>query len=143
MKARRGEDGIVTLWVLAVCAMVLFVGGITLDLWRGIATQRAVSAAVDGAAVAGASGLDEAAFRGSGGDVVQLDPALARELAAESLAAQPVSEKLVDVAIEVTPARITVRAGRRMEFTLLKVFLPREEPLLVHASSSVDPRRLP
>ncbi|MBW3642288.1 MAG: hypothetical protein KY447_05175 [Actinobacteria bacterium] len=143
MKAGRGEDGVVTLWVLAVCAMALFVGGITLDLWRGIATQRAVSAAVDGAAVAGASGLDEAAFRGSGGDVVQLDLALARELAAETLAAQPAGEKLVDVAIEVTPARITVRAGRRMEFTLLKVFLPREEPLLVHASSSVDPRRLP
>lgn len=143
MKARRGEDGVVTLWVLAVCAMVLFVGGITLDLWRGVATQRAVSAAVDGAAVAGASGLDEPAFRGSGGEVVQLDLALARELAAESLAAQPASEKLIDVDIEVTPARITVRAGRRMEFTLLKVFLPREEPLLVQASSSVDPRRLP
>lgn len=142
MKAGRGEDGVVTLWVLAVCAMVLFVGGITLDLWRGVATQRAVSAAVDGAAVAGASGLDEPAFRGSGGEVVQLDPALARELAAESLAAQPASEKLIDVDIEVTPARITVRAGRRMEFTLLKVFLPREEPLLVQASSSVDPRRL-
>ncbi|MDP9389228.1 MAG: hypothetical protein M3Q48_15260 [Actinomycetota bacterium] len=123
--------------------MVLFVGGITLDLWRAVATQRAVSAAVDGAAVAGSSGLDETAFRGSGGEVVQLDPGLARQLATDSLAGQPGSDKLVDVAIEATSARITVRAGRRIDFTLLKVFLPREDPLVVHASSSVDPRRLP
>ena len=143
MRRHRAEDGIVTLWVLGVCAMVLFVGGITLDLWRAVATQRAVSAAVDGAAVAGSSGLDEQAFRTSGGELVQLDPALARQLAAESLVAQPGRDKLVDVAIEVTPARITVRAGRRTDFTLLKVFLPREDPLVVHASSSVDPRRLP
>ena len=142
---RRPDDdaGFVTLWVLAVCAMVLFVGGITLDLWRAVATQRAVSAAVDGAAVAASSGLDEPAFRASGGEIVQLDPRLARQLAAESLAAEPGSDKLVDVAIEATPARVTVRAGRRMDFTLLKVFLPREDPLVVHASSSVDPRRLP
>ncbi|MDP9402234.1 MAG: pilus assembly protein TadG-related protein [Actinomycetota bacterium] len=143
MRRPRDQDGFVTLWVLGVCAMVLFVGGITLDLWRAVATQRAVSAAVDGAAVAGSSGLDEAAFRGSGGDVVQLDPGLARQLAADSLGAQPGSDKLVDVAIEATPARITVRAGRRMDFALLKVFLPREDPLVLHASSSVDPRRLP
>lgn len=123
--------------------MVLFIGGITLDLWRAVAIQRAVSAAVDGAAVAGSSGLDESAFRTSGGEVVQLDPQVARQLAAESLTYLPGREKLVDVAIEATPARITVRAGRRMDFTLLKVFLPREDPLVVHASSSVDPRRLP
>lgn len=123
--------------------MVLFIGGITLDLWRAVAIQRAVSAAVDGAAVAGSSGLDESAFRASGGEVVQLDPHVARQLAAESLTYLPGREKLVDVAIEATPARITVRAGRRMDFTLLKVFLPREDPLVVHASSSVDPRRLP
>ncbi len=143
MRRSGGEDGIVTLWVLGVCAMVLFVGGITLDLWRAVATQRAVSAAVDAAAVAGSSGLDEPAFRRSGGEVVQLDPRLARELAADSLSAQPGRDRLVDVAIEASPARITVRAGRRMDFTLLKVFLSREDPLVLHASSSVDPRRLP
>jgi len=143
MRRPGDQCGFVTLWVLGVCAMVLFVGGITLDLWRAVAVQRAVSAAVDGAAVAGSSGLDEPAFRGSGGEVVHLDPGLARQLATESLAGQPGSDKLVDVAIEATSARITVRAGRRIDFTLLKVFLPREDPLVVHASSSVDPRRVP
>ena len=140
---RREEGGYVTIWVLGVAMMMLFMGGISLELWRAAATQRSLSAAVDGAAVAGSSGLDEAAFRASGGSAVQLEPERARQLAAESLASQPRSEKLMDVAINATPARVTVRAGREVDFTLLKIFMVGQEPVVLHASSTVDPRRTP
>ena len=146
MRARRrawrhqhDEAGSIVLWVLGVCMMVFFVGGVSLDLWRAATTQRSVSSAVDAAALAGASGLDEASFRA--GDVVRLEPGRAEELAAENLAAQPHGDDLVDVGIEATPERITVRAGRQMDFTLLKVFLVGQEPVVLRATSSVDPRR--
>lgn len=144
MNDRPGDEGgYVTIWVLGVAMMMLFMGGISLDLWRAAATQRSLSAAVDGAAVAGSSGLDESVFRGSGGGTVQLEPERARQLAAANLASQPRSENLMDVAIDATPARITVRAERQVDFTLLKVFLVGQEPVVLHASSTVDPRRTP
>ncbi len=139
----RGEHGYVTLWVLGVAMMVIFVGGISLDLWRVAATRRAVASAVDGAAIAGASGLDEAAFRASAGEEVRLDPGLAEELAVANLQAQPDSAELVEVAIEPAPERITVRAARPVELTLLRIFLAGEPPVVVRASSTVDARRSP
>lgn len=140
---RRDEGGYVTLWVLGVAMMVIFMGGISLDLWRVAATRRAVASAVDGAAIAGASGLDEEAFRASAGDDVRLDPDLATELAADNLRAQPDSAELVEVAIEPGADRITVRAAKPVELTLLRIFLAGEPPVVVRASSTVDPRRSP
>lgn len=141
MTTPRDDDGFIALWVLGVAVMVLFVGGLTLDFWRVVAAQRDVAAAVDGAAVAGSSGLDEAAFRGSGGRVVRLDPERARELAAENLGSQPNSDRLVDVAIDASAERVSVEAGRQVEFTLLKVFLGREAPFVVRTTSTADARR--
>lgn len=143
MRRHRDEVGYVTLWVLGVAMMVIFVGGISLDLWRVAATRRAVASAVDGAALAGASGLDEEAFRASNGDDVHLDPDLATELVAENLRAQPGAAEFVEVAIEPAADRITVRAARPVELTLLKIFLAGEAPVVVRASSTVDPRRSP
>lgn len=135
------EGGFVTVWVLGLSMMLLALGGITIDLWRAVALQRSVSAAVDSAAVAGSSGIDEAAFRSSGGRVVQLDPGRARALAEDNLASQPEAAKLLDVTIDVTPARISVRAGRQLDFTLVKVLRVGQDPAVLHATSVVDARR--
>jgi len=140
-RAEHDNQGFVTIWVLGMVVIVLFLGGLTLDLWRAMSTQRAVSSAVDGAAVAGASGIDEGSYRSSGGTVVQLDPDRAQALAAENLGAQAESDRLVDVGIATEPQRIRVRAGRPVDFTLLKVFLAGREPLVVHATATVEPRR--
>lgn len=141
--SRRGEAGFITPWALGVTIMLFFIGGLSLDLWRAFAMQRAVSAAVDGAAVAGSSGIDEQVFRDSDGATVQLDPGLAQSLASENLAAQPNAGAFVEVAIETSPGSITVRAGRPVTFTLLKVLLVGEPPVIMRASATVDPRRSP
>ena len=58
--------GTVTLWVLGLCVVVLFLGGLGLDLWRGIATRRELSAMADAVATAAANGVDEQALRADG-----------------------------------------------------------------------------
>lgn len=141
MRRQHDEGGFVTLWVLGICVTLLFLGGITLDLWRAVATHQGVASAVDAAAVAGASGIDEAAYRASDGEVVRLDPDRARTLAARSLSVQSDSASLVEVDVEATTKRVTVRAGRAVEFTFLRVLLPNEKPLTIRASAVVDPRR--
>jgi Flp pilus assembly protein TadG len=136
---RRGEHGQVVVWMLGVVAIILFLGGVAVDLWRAFSVQRLLSASVDGAALAGSSGIDEAAFRSSDGRTVQLDPDRARQLASDNLAAQPSAEKLVDVAIEAQPQAVRVAASRPVEFALLSIFI--RDPLLMHATSTANPRR--
>jgi hypothetical protein len=48
--------------MLGLCLMLFLLGGISLDLWRAFSERRSL-AATAGAAVAGASALDEAAYR--------------------------------------------------------------------------------
>ena len=140
---RRDEGGFITPWALGACIMLFFIGGLSLDLWRAFAVQRAVSAAVDGAAVAGSSGIDEEIFRETEGSTVQLDPARAKSLASENLGSQPNAESFVDVAIEASPESVSVRAGRPVSFTLLKVLLVGEPPVIMRASATADVRRSP
>lgn len=136
-----GEGGFVTLWVLGLTVAMLAIAGVSIDLWRAVATQRSVSTAVDSAAVAGSSGIDEAAYRSSGGQTVVLDVARARSLAESNLASQPDAASLVDVVIDVTPDRISVRAGRQVDFTLVRVLQVGQDPAVLHATATADPRR--
>src|SRR5262249_60080887 len=82
----RGESGTTTLWMLGLCLMLFLLGGVSLDLWRAFSERRSLAAAADAAAVAGASALDEAAYRSSG--AVRLVPSDARRRAQASLGAQ-------------------------------------------------------
>ncbi len=71
MRRQRDERGTVTLWVLGLCICVLFLAGLSLDLWRAVAVRRELSAMADAAATAGANGLDEPALRAG---TLRLDP---------------------------------------------------------------------
>jgi len=82
----RSESGTITLWMLGLCLMLFLLGGISLDLWRAFSERRALAATADAAAVAGASALDEGAYRSTG--VVRLVPADAQRRAQASLADQ-------------------------------------------------------
>src|SRR5438128_12171130 len=39
-KSRVDEHGTTTLWVLGLCISLLFLGGLSLDLWRAVADRR-------------------------------------------------------------------------------------------------------
>ena len=138
---RRSEAGMMTIWMVGLCSMVLFIVGISFDRWRAVSAQRSLSTAVDGAAVAGASGIDEDMYRASEGRTVQLAPGLARDLATENLASQDEAAEIYDVVIDTEPTQVRVEAARDVEFTLLRVFMSDQGPLVLHASSTVTPRR--
>jgi hypothetical protein len=129
-----------TLWLLGMCVTLLFLGGLSLDLWRGFTERRALASLADAAAVAGAAALDEAHFRATG--EVRLDPSRAEQAAAAHAAAQSPPASLTGLAVAATPDAVTVTAAGEVPLTLLRVLVP-GEPWQLMVTSSAAPARLP
>jgi Flp pilus assembly protein TadG len=130
----RGESGTITLWMLGLCLMLLLLGGISLDLWRAFSERRTLAATADAAAVAGASALDEAAYRNSG--AVRLVPADAQRRARASLADQLDRRALRDARVEATEDTVMVTVGGSVDFSLLQIVAPGDEfAITVHATA--------
>ncbi len=123
--ARRDESGTTTLWILGLCLMLFLLGGISLDLWRAFSERRSLAATADAAAVAGASALDEAAYRSSG--AVRLVSADAQRRAQASLAEQLDRRALRDARVEATEEEVTVVVGGTVTFSLLQIAAPGDE----------------
>lgn len=137
---KRDETGMAMIvWALGLAFVLMIVILLVTDAWRLIAADRALSAAVDGAASAGANGIDEAAFRDSG--VVQLDPDRAESLASDNLSAQPDANLLVGVSISATPEHVSVAAERPVHLLLTGII--GELGRTVHAAAEATPRRSP
>ena len=110
-----------TLLGIGLSAMLLFVGGFSLDLWRAHSERRSLAELADAAAAAGANGIDTAAYR-STGELV-LDPGLAEQLAWESIAGQADQRSLVGVPWVVAGADvIVVQVEGEVEMTLGQSF---------------------
>jgi uncharacterized membrane protein len=118
----RGDDGTLTIWMLGLCLMLLLLGGIGLDLWRAFSERRALAAAADAAAIAGASALDEAAYRSQG--AVQLAPGAAERHAAESLAEQVDRRALRGSTIRADGEAVYVEVSGSVDFSLLQLLSP-------------------
>ena len=117
---RTGERGTVTLFVLGLCVALLFLGGVSLDLWRAVAVRRELSALADASATAGANGVDEGALRQG---TVQLDPDRARALAYNALVSTGRLASLDGVRIDVRGNRVMVTLRDQVNFSLLGIFL--------------------
>jgi hypothetical protein len=135
----RDERGTMTLWVLGLCIAVLFLGGLSLDLWRVITVRRSLVAMADTGATAGANGLDQAALRNG---VLHLDPSLARADADDGLRAQSGWPAVDAATVDVSANRVTVTVRAHVEFTLLGIFV-HGDPVEVQASASAEPREQP
>lgn len=133
----RREYGAVTLWILGLCVSLLFLGGISLDLWRAVGARRAMSEAVDAAAVAGANGLDEDALRRGS---VRLEPGRAEVLARENLRARPVPPGLRDVHVEVSEESVEVVGVGELPLSLLRIFVDADD-LEITVRAVASPRR--
>jgi hypothetical protein len=133
---QTNERGTVTLWILGLCICLLFLGGLSLDFWRAVATRRELSAMADAASTAGANGLDERALRAGH---LQLDPTRAREIATATLARHSARFDRADVAIDGN--RVVVELGDHVRFSLLGVFMGGERfDIQVRATSAPDER---
>jgi Flp pilus assembly protein TadG len=133
------DGGQATIWVLTLCVMLLAFGGMSLDLWRAFSAWRSLAATADAGAAAGASGIDEATFRATGGATVQLDPAIAEQRAYESLAAQQDDSEIAGYDAQATTEEITVVVEGNVDFTLLRL-LPGDDAIVMTVSATADPR---
>ena len=130
----RRESGTITLWMLGLCLMLFLLGGISLDLWRAFSERRSLAASADAAAVAGASALDEAAYRSTG--AVRLVPADAQRRARASLADQLDRRALRDARVDATEDTVLVTVGGSVDFSLLQIVAPGDEfAITVHATA--------
>ncbi len=132
------ESGTITLWLLGLCLLLFALGGISLDLWRGFSARRSMASAADAAALAGASAIDEDAYRRSG--VVQLDPALAESRARTHVARQLDAGALRDVVVHAERDAVTVVVHGEIGFSLLGVVDPGGD-LTVRVVATATPRR--
>lgn len=136
----RGERGdAMIVWCLLLAVLLLPLGGLSVDLWHGIAVQRQLQSAADGAAAAGASGIDISAYRETG--CVVLDPSEAVSLAQENLSQQIGLGPLAGEQITVAPngSEITVVLHEDVHLTLLTL-VEGDRPLLVTATATSEPR---
>ena len=115
------ERGSITLWTLGLTVMVLFLGGISLDLWRAFEVREDLAAMADSAANAGASQVDAVTFRDTG--VLVLDGPAAAAAANANLDAQQDTAKILDRTIDASGAVLTVTVEGEVNFTLLRIFL--------------------
>ena len=136
---RRSDRGdAMVVWCLLLAVMLLPLGGLSVDLWHGLAVQRQLQSAAEDAAAAGASGIDTAAYRQTG--CILLDPAAAEALARTNLTSQGGLGPLADAGVEVSPnhTQISVSLTEAVRLTLLS-WVEGDKPLMVSASASSRP----
>jgi uncharacterized membrane protein len=127
--------------VLALTA-VLMIGilaavGLAVDAGLVFSARRYLQGAADAAAAAAAQQIDVMAYRGSQGQVVQLDPSLAYAAAVARLEALPQVESYT-VQVSATRVDVTVRGRARLAF--LPALLPLARTVPVGASAWAVPR---
>jgi Flp pilus assembly protein TadG len=134
----RDEQGSVTIWVIGLCVILLFLGGVSLDLWRAMAERRALVSMADAAATAGASGVDAEAWRG--GEGLRLDPEEATALATAILRSQPGIETVTVEEMVIVDDGVSMRVvlSRHVPFTLLRVISPGASGVTVRGAATAS-----
>lgn len=135
-----GDRGSVTLWMVGLVMVVFLVGGIAIDLWRGLTAHRHLASVVDAAAVAAGSGIDEERWRMEGRLV--LDPERVGERVAVAVASQPSSATVeMEVVTAADGGQATVTGRTAIDLTLLA--LVTEGDLVLSASATASPNLSP
>lgn len=134
------ERGSITLWMVGLVMVIFAVGGIALDLWRGLSAHRFVASTVDAAAVAAGSGIDESRWRRDGS--LALDPDRVEERVSAAVGAQP-SGPVLEYSVVTAPdgSEATIEAGTTVNLTLLAVLV--DGDLEVSARATAEPTLSP
>lgn len=137
----REEKGSITLWVLGLSILILGFGGIALDFWRALAVQRQVAAVADSAAIAAASGIDEAYYRTTG--EVRLDQTRAVSLGQGSIGSQSLDPVSVQISVAPDGSQVDVEILDNVSVGLLGFFIRDDDDLMVRGTASAVPRLVP
>lgn len=131
----NGERGSITLWMVGMVMVVFAVGGIAIDLWRGVAAHRNVASVVDGAAVAAGSGIDEERWRLGG--VLILDSDRVRQQVAAARDVHDDPPVVLEVVTAADGSEATVTGRTTVELTLLGLFT--DGAIEISARATVSP----
>jgi Putative Flp pilus-assembly TadE/G-like len=135
---RGGEEtGTITLWLVGCATMLLVLGGLGVDLGRGFSERRALSAAADAAALAGAGAIDEAVYRDSGRLV--LVPARAEARARADLHRQLDVAALRTIQVTADEHEVEVVVGGEVDLSILRLL--DRGTLVVRVRATAVPRR--
>ncbi len=135
--SHMNERGSTTIFVLGLCVVVLFVGGLSVDFWRVIAARRALAAMADSAAAAGANGVDLSALRSG---ALALNPSRARQLAGDQIARSSDVVRVQSVVIDSDTTAVRVTVSQHIEFSLLGL-LGDHQGFTITVSAAGSPRR--
>ena len=141
MSRLRDESGTVVVWVLGLSVALMFLGGLSLDVWRAFTERRVLAGMADGAAVAGASAIDEQDWRTTG--VIQLDGDLALARTAAYLSNHPSWDVTITETINVGPGGIEVILEKEVEFSLLRILIDADDHFDVSVTAFASPAASP
>ena len=110
---------------LVLAALILALGGVSVDLWRVASAHQRLVAATDAAARAGAGGIDIAQLYLGMGEAPILERDAATDLACEYLTGQNLIPACPspDAVVVVEPDAITVLTRVRVPLSLLRLLL--------------------
>jgi len=133
------QGGFFTIWVLGLCVVLLFIGGLSLDLWNGFSQRRQLEEIADGATVAGGSQIDLPTFKSNG--TVVLDVNAARRSAFQYIDQAKADDNitLTEEKVEVVDNHLRVELSRNVAMTLTKVLAPVTDPYVIKVSSAAEP----
>jgi uncharacterized membrane protein len=114
------------LWLALALPMFVSIAGLAIDGAVLLSTRRELQSVADGAARAGATRLDMARLRASGGSDVQLDPSLAGEAARgyvqDALLSAPAMRRTApDLYVDVTARRVHVLVRASVPTAFLRI----------------------
>lgn len=116
-----GDRGAVVLWSLGLLLMLLFAGGLALDLWRVLSQHGTLAGIAYKSAVAGAAQVVESdLYRNR----VVLDPDLAEEAARRFAEDQPDWDDSMNLSPEASESEIVVELTETVPLTLMRMFAP-------------------
>lgn len=115
------ERGSMTLWAMGMSMLLFAVGFLALDLWSGFAARQEAAAIADSAAIAGATALDETAWRA--GSLV-LDTTTAESRATGAALSHPAWDASMAVSAAATTGGITVSISRSIPFRFIAGLVP-------------------
>jgi Flp pilus assembly protein TadG len=110
-----------TIWAMGMSLLLFGVGFLALDLWSAFSARQEAAAIADSAAIAGATALDETAWRAG---VLVLDPATAQARAVGAALAHPAWDASMGVSAASTTEGVTVSVSRTILFRFIAGLVP-------------------
>lgn len=118
MPCRRSEVGQALVWVAVMLPLFLAVIGLSIDAGTVFDARRELQNVADSAARAGAMQIDQSAYRASSGTTVVLDPATARQAAAQYVGSRGPG---FAATIDVEPTSVIVQVSRSVPTSFLRL----------------------